>query len=77
MADSKLGRQKREDGGKMERYTALIAAAKILGAAKLEVGKDDGPAVISPAWRLLDHAIRYVMAEAETSLRGTDEVLPC
>jgi len=54
----------------MEPYTALIQAARILGAARTEVAREDGPAVTSPAWRMLQHAITYLEGQANTVLRG-------
>ncbi|HZT29736.1 MAG TPA: hypothetical protein VFA33_07635 [Bryobacteraceae bacterium] len=51
-------------------YYALLKALQIISAAKLAVGREDGPQVCSPAWRLLAHTADYLDRAATLALRG-------
>lgn len=53
-------------------YKALVKAAQLLGDALLAVSREDGMMLLSPAWRMLNHAQTNVLKQAEDLLRGGD-----
>ena len=57
----------------MKEYQSLMDAAQITGKAQYQVGHDDGPNVISPAYRILRHVTSYLTKQAEIAMRGEEE----
>ena len=55
-----------------ERYQALMAAAKLISVARDAINKEDGPNVISPAWRCLRHAQELVERQAAEVFRAEE-----
>lgn len=54
----------------MNEYKDLMDAVRILSNANIAIGKEDGPAVMSPAWRMTMHAMRHLERQADTAMRG-------
>lgn len=53
------------------RYRSIVQAVRIINTSKNQVDKEEAlGCTISPAWRLLDHAAKYLMKEATVVLRG-------
>jgi hypothetical protein len=53
-------------------YIALVKAARLLGDARAAVGREDGLGLISPAWKMLNHAQTHLVQQADALLRGSD-----
>ncbi len=57
----------------MEHYRALMRAARLLGETLTAIGREDGPSVVSPAWRMVRHAQGHLLEQAEALLRGSEQ----
>jgi hypothetical protein len=55
-------------------YECVMSAARIISERQLEVSKEDGPNLTSPAWTLLFHAKTYLLEQADQILRGPKPV---
>lgn len=65
--------KKRSPQKKMERYTELIEAIKVLDTARVKVIRE-AYYVTTPAQRLLSRAIDYLDKQATIALYGNEEV---
>lgn len=54
----------------MSYYKDLIDAVRILATANREISLEDGPSIMSPAWKINQHAIWYLEKQADFELRG-------
>ena len=55
----------------MSEYMSLVEAQRTIGRARTAVSRED-ETIISPAWRMLDHAQEYVRRIAEAVLRAPE-----
>lgn len=51
------------------RYKSLMDAVKILHKLQTEIDKDDG-SLITPHWRLINHAKQHLSKQADNELRS-------
>ncbi len=56
----------------MQEYHDIMNAVQLLREARRALSAEDGPNITSPAWTLVTHAQRYLMAHADAVLRGDE-----
>jgi hypothetical protein len=56
----------------VKQYHDIMDAIHLLKEARRALNAEDGPSITSPAWTLITHAQRYLMAQANAILRGDE-----